>query len=257
MSDEPPARTEIDDLLAQVGVVVNEGDDSFGDDGSSGGDSLATDDGDVDSDHPPKKRSTRSPLASLVEWIVVVAVAIGAALLVKTYVLQQFQVAGSSMDTTLHDGDRVLVNKLSYRMHDPNRGDVVVLKTFEGTSERDLIKRVIALPGEVIDIRGNCAVYIDGRLLVEPYLDEVEAACSAQPTAQGVTTATGECPLSDGTDRTAVVSYPCVVPADSVFVLGDNRDGSSDSRTRGAIQYSDLLGRAFVVIWPQDDWQWL
>ena len=182
----------------------------------------------------PQRPSWLRRLGELVEWVVIIAVAVTAAFFVKSYVVQQFQVAGNSMNTTLHDTDRVLVNKLSYRLHDPNRGDVVVLKTMESTGERDLIKRVIGLPGETVDVR-NCQVYIDGRLLVEPYLDPEVAPCT-DPNAFG---------------------FPYLVPVDTVFVLGDNRPGSKDSRDIGAIAYSDLLGRAFVVIWPSSDWQWL
>lgn len=170
------------------------------------------------------------------EWIIVIVVAITAAFLVRAFVLQQFAVSGHSMDTTLHDADRVLVNKLSYRMHDPNRGDVVVLKTIEGTGERDLIKRVVALPGETVEYRG-CILYIDGRELNEPYLDpEVVTSTNCGP------------------EQAAVE-----VPADHVFVMGDNRGGSKDSRDIGvgSIAYEDIIGRAFVVIWPLGDWTWL
>jgi len=168
------------------------------------------------------------------EWIIVIVVAVTAALVVRAFVLQQFAVSGHSMDTTLHDGDRVLVNKLSYRMHNPNRGDVVVLKTVEGAGERDLIKRVIALPGESLEYR-SCVLYIDGRELIEPYLDP-----------EVVT------PTSCGGDQAKLT-----VPADSVFVMGDNRGGSKDSRDIGPVSYQDLLGRAFVIIWPSSDWAWL
>jgi signal peptidase I len=177
----------------------------------------------------PKKKSN-----AWAEWIIVIVVAVTAALVVRAFVLQQFAVSGHSMDTTLHDGDRVLVNKLSYRLHDPNRGDVVVLKTIEGAGERDLIKRVIGLPGETLEYR-NCVLYIDGRELIEPYHD---------PT---VVTQT-----SCGGDQAKVT-----VPADSVFVMGDNRGGSKDSRDIGPVAYHDLLGRAFVIIWPTRDWAWL
>ncbi len=168
------------------------------------------------------------------EWIIVIIVAVSAALLVRAFVLQQFAVSGHSMDTTLHDGDRVLVNKLSYRLHDPNRGDVVVLKTIEGAGERDLIKRVVALPGETVEYR-SCVLYIDGKELVEPYLDPDVV----KP---------GQC----GGEQQQLT-----VPDSSVFVMGDNRGGSKDSRDIGPIKYSDLLGRAFVVIWPSRDWRWL
>jgi len=169
-----------------------------------------------------------------VEWFVVVVVAISAALLVRAYVLQQFAVSGDSMKNTLHTGDRVLVNKLSYRLHDPNRGDVVVLKTLESSDERDLIKRVIGLPGETIAYR-DCVLLINGVVLVEPYLDpEIVTSSNCGPE-----------------------QLPVVVPEDSVFVMGDNRPGSKDSRVLKAISYDDLIGRAFVVIWPMGDWQWL
>lgn len=169
-----------------------------------------------------------------VEWIVVVAVAIGAALLVRAFVLQQFAVSGNSMYSTLHNGDRVLVNKLSYRLHDPRRGDVVVLKTLESIGERDLIKRVVALAGETVEYH-ECVLLVDGVVLVEPYLDPEVVK-----------------PSSCGADQN-----PLVVPEDSVYVMGDNRAGSKDSRDLGAISYDDLIGRAFVVIWPMGDWQWL
>jgi signal peptidase I len=171
---------------------------------------------------------------ALVDWIIVIGVALLVAFLVRTFVLAHFVVDGTSMADTLHDGDRVFVNKLSYRLHDPNRGDVVVLHQLSGTSERDLIKRVIALPGETIEVR-NCDVIIDGRRLDEPYLDQ-----------QIVTP--GNC----GGDVA-----PTMVPDDHVFVMGDNRAGSLDSRNLGPIDDDELVGRAFVVFWPQADWQWL
>ena len=121
----------------------------------------------------------------------------------------------------------MFVNKLSYRLHDPNRGDVVVLHQITGTSERDLIKRVIALPGETIEMR-SCQVSSTGTVLDEPYLDP-----------EVVTP--GNC----GGDVS-----PTSVPDDHVFVMGDNRAGSQDSRALGPIAEDDLVGRAFVVFWP-------
>ena len=187
------------------------------------------------SDGSTKKRPGRTRRWSAwTEWIVVVIVAISAAMLVRTYVLQQFAVSGQSMYSTLHDADRVLVNKLSYRLHDPNRGDVVVLKTIEGAGERDLIKRVVALPGETFEYT-SCVAYIDGKQLIEPYLDPAVVT-------------TGHC----GGDQPEIT-----IPEGEVFVMGDNRGGSKDSRDLGPIDYDDLIGRAFVVIWPMSDWRWL
>ena len=171
---------------------------------------------------------------ALLDWVIVIGIALLVAFVVRTFVLAHFVVDGTSMATTLHDGDRVFVNKLSYRLHDPNRGDVVVLHQITGASERDLIKRVIALPGETIEVR-SCQVLIDGRVLEEPYLD------------QAVVTP-GNC---------GGETAPVTVPEDHVFVMGDNRGGSQDSRALGPIDEDDLVGRAFVVFWPRSSWQWL
>ena len=169
------------------------------------------------------------------DWMVVIAVALLVAFVVRTFVIAHFVVEGESMYSTLDTNDRVFVNKLSYRLHDPNRGDVVVLHQVTGASERDLIKRVIGLPGESVEVR-NCAVLIDGRVLNEPYLDP-----------EVVT------PIDCGGDFV----LDGVVPDDHVFVMGDNRGGSQDSRVIGPISEDDLVGRAFVVFWPQSHWQWL
>ena len=171
-----------------------------------------------------------------IDWVVVIGVALLVAFLVRTFVLAHFVVDGHSMDYTLHDGDRVFVNKLSYRLHDPNRGDVVVLHEINGATERDLIKRVIALEGETIEVR-NCVVLIDGVELVEPYLDP-----------EIVTP--GNCGGEYG---------PAAVPDDHVFVMGDNRAGSQDSRSEnvGPIDEDDIVGSAFVVFWPTSHWRWL
>jgi len=188
------------------------------------------DDDDVTSPTTAAKRRARGVL----DWVVVIGVALLVAFLVRTFVLAHFVVDGESMDYTLHDGDRVFVNKLSYRLHDPNRGDVVVLHEIDGAAERDLIKRVIALEGETIEIR-NCEVRINGVVLDEPYLD---------PEVVTPTDCGGEFAVQ-------------VVPEDHVFVMGDNRGGSMDSRVIGTIDEDDLVGRAFVVFWPTSHWRWL
>jgi signal peptidase I len=191
---------------------------------------------------PPARRPTLPPAArAFLDWVVVVGVALFVAIMVRTFLLAHFVVEGESMLSTLHTGDRVFVNKLSYRLHDPHRGDVVVLHELTGASERDLIKRVIALEGESIEIR-NCEVFIDEdpndaappKQLIEPYLDPQVVA------------GTSWCEYG-----------PTLVPKDNVFVMGDNRPGSSDSRTLGPIPIHDIVGRAFIVFWPKAHWQWL
>jgi signal peptidase I len=183
----------------------------------------------------PIEAPAKKKLNPVVEWIIVVAVAVTSAFIVRAFVVQQFAVEGESMLSTLHDGDRVLVNRLSYRLHDPRRGDVVVLKRFDSTTtERDLIKRVIGLPGERIRF-SSCVVYIDDQPLQEPYIDpEIQQRDSC------------------GADQAEVI-----VPSDSVFVLGDHRGRSSDSRVFGPVADDLLIGRAFVIIWPTSDWAWL
>ena len=193
---------------------------------------------DVDRTDPAADNDDRrlSPgTRALVDWIVVVAVALLVAFLVRTFVLAHFVVDGSSMYSTLQSGDRVFVNKLSYRLHDPNRGDVVVLHQSTAASERDLIKRVIGLPGEEVEMLTNCQVLIDGRALNEPYLDPNVVS-------------PGNC---------GATFEPVLVPENHVFVMGDNRGGSQDSRQIGPISDDDLVGRAFVVFWPRQNWQWL
>ena len=181
------------------------------------------------------KSKLPSGARSFFDWMVVIAIALLVAFVVRTFVIAHFVVEGESMFSTLDTDDRVFVNKLSYRLHDPNRGDVVVLHQITGASERDLIKRVIGLPGETVEMR-NCAVLIDGRVLNEPYLD---------PEVVTPTDCGGDYLLGG------------VVPDDHVFVMGDNRGGSQDSRVIGTINDDDLIGRAFVVFWPQSHWQWL
>jgi signal peptidase I len=193
------------------------------------------DDPDDAPDVKPAAGKSVSGARAFFDWVVVIAVALLVAFVVRTFVLAHFVVEGSSMYSTLETGDRVFVNKLSYRLHDPNRGDVVVLHQITGASERDLIKRVIALPGETVEIR-NCTVLIDGQVLNEPYLD---------PEVVTPTDCGGDYSLNGP------------VPESHVFVLGDNRGGSQDSRVIGPVNEDDLVGRAFVVFWPQSHWQWL
>lgn len=177
-------------------------------------------------------RGKPSGVRSLVEWIVVIVGALVVALVIRTFLLGAFYIPSESMDPTLKVGDRVLVNKLSYKLHDVNRGDVVVFKRppqEQVAGIKDLIKRVIGLPGETIESRSG-KVYINGRPLNEGYL---------QP---GV--------LTDNLP-------PTKIPANEVFVMGDNRDNSSDSRVFGPIEENLIVGRAFVRVWPLTHLGWL
>jgi signal peptidase I len=147
------------------------------------------------------------------------------------------------MESTMFQDNRVLVNKLSYRLHDIRRGDVVVFDRITTDGEviqhDDLIKRVIALPGETIEIH-ECVVYIDGKELPEPYLNDYDV--------QQVNLE----------DRCRVPELePIKVSEDHIFVMGDNRPQSFDSRMFGEIETKLVVGRAFGLIWPLSDARWL
>lgn len=183
------------------------------------------------------------------ELPVLLLVAAVVALLLKAFVAQAFSIPSESMEPQLLVGDRVAVSRLAYRLHDPRRGDLIVFQApdspadtrafpsrvvgdlLEGVGlrtpdETDLIKRVVALPGETVEARGG-HVLIDGRQLVEPYLPA------------GVTTAD---------------FGPIAVPEGHVFVLGDNRGNSHDSRYIGTIPEELIIGRATARIWPPGRW---
>jgi signal peptidase I len=173
-------------------------------------------------------RRNRSATRNALEWILVIVGAVVVALLIKTYLVQAFRIPSESMDPTLLNGDRVLVNKLSYRLHDVNRGDVVVFRRPDGLpggpgQPEDLIKRVIGLPGETVVARGG-VVYVDDRPLSEPY-------------------------LAEGTSTTDL-DRPVTLGRDEVLVLGDNRRNSQDGRVFGPIAEDTIIGRAFLVTWP-------
>jgi signal peptidase I len=189
----------------------------------------------MNSEQPPVT-STNNGAQILREWVTVLVVALVIAITVRTLILQQFYISGPSMESTMYQDNRVLVNKLSYRLHDIHRGDVVVFDrvTVDGeiVQHDDLIKRVIALAGETVSIK-DCQVFIDGKLLEESYLNDYDLSQSALEDKCRV-------PIMDD----------LVVPKNQLFVMGDNRPQSFDSRMFGPIEQSLVVGRAFVIIWP-------
>ena len=177
---------------------------------------------------------------SVLEWVGVVLGALIVALLVKHFLFAAYYIPSPSMEPTLTDGDRIVVNKLSYRLHEVNRGDVVVFRRAmpqpDGINE--LIKRVIALPGETVEVVDG-RVYVDGGLLLEPYL-------TARDSTGGFALPPGCIGPPDSINR-------CTVPDDHVFVMGDNRRNSKDSRVFGPVAESGIVGRAFLRVWPLGD----
>jgi len=173
---------------------------------------------------PPPERDKPSGLRNVLEWVLIAGGALLVAFVIKTFLLQAFYIPSLSMAPTLQVNDRVLVNKLSYDLHEVNRGDLVVFESppNEGSETKDLIKRVIGLPGETVESRDG-RILINGQVLEEPYLD------------RGVTTGAFE---------------PVTIAPDHLWVMGDNRANSRDSRFFGAIPKSLVIGRAFVRVWP-------
>ena len=186
---------------------------------------------------PVEVESKPSGLRNIVEWVVIAGGALLVAFIIKTFLLQAFYIPSLSMAPTLKVNDRVLVNKLSYDLHDVNRGDLVVFENpgDEGTTTKDLIKRVIGLPGETVEARDG-RILINGQVLDEPYLErDIET--------RGAICNTETKPGCQGPDK-------IVVPEDQYFVMGDNRANSRDSRIFGAIPESLIIGRAVVRGWP-------
>jgi signal peptidase I len=186
---------------------------------------------------------------TVVEWTILIVAAVVIAVVIKTFLFQAFYIPSASMDPTLEVGDRVLVNKLSYDLHDVHRGDIVVFaaepnQQWHKAGIDDLVKRVIGLPGETVAQCSGERVCIDGKVLDESYLPK--EIPSIFPTSLPK--------LSDGTTTCAPDSPEggCKVPAGMVFVMGDNRTNSQDSRANGPIKESSIVGRVFVRIWPLD-----
>jgi len=208
-----------------------------------------------DQDDEDAGKKQPGPLAVVRETVVLVALAILLAVVFKTFLVAAFYIPSGSMESTLNVSDRVLVEKVSYRFGDVQNGDVVVFvhddlglapsgssnpiaRFFSSLgqaiglvppSDRDFIKRVVGVPGDEITCPDGRLVR-NGELVDEPYLDP------------GVTT--------EG-------CKPLTVAAGKLYVMGDNRTNSQDSRSFGVIDRSDVVGRAFVRIWPLTHVGWL
>jgi signal peptidase I len=145
-------------------------------------------------------------------------------LLIRTFLFENYRVVGTSMVPTLADGQFLVVNKLGYRLHQPQRGDIIVF-TDPYSPDRKLIKRLIGFPGETVEVRGG-AVLINGHALDEPYLEDPGNSSRAAS----------------------------VLPDGEYFVLGDNRNNSSDSRSWGNLPRDRIVGKAWLSYWPPALW---
>ena len=157
--------------------------------------------------------------------------------LVGLLVTTRYFIPSDSMSPTLVDGDRVVVNRLSYQFGDVSRGEIVVFgPTNLIAGESEIIKRVVGLPGETVRLVDG-EVFVDGRRVVEPYL-------AVQGSSRAAAGAIPGCAQPD------LASNLCTVPAGYVFVMGDNRVGSADSRIYGPVPIENIVGRAVVRMWP-------
>jgi signal peptidase I len=172
----------------------------------------------------PAATSTASSLLREVFEVVVLAVILYFGI---SFAVQAVHVEGLSMYATLDDNDYLIANKIDYRLHPPQRGDIIILRPPTDNS-KDFIKRVIALPGEKLLIRDG-VVYINGRRLDEPYLPEAWTTLNNWP--------------PNGADG-------MVIPQNEYFVMGDNRNRSQDSRIFGPISRDRIDGKAWFRIWP-------
>ena len=201
--------------------------------------------------NPEDEDEEEKTLSFWAELPILIAIALVLAVIVKAFLFQAFYIPSGSMEDTLQINDRVMVNKLSFRFGEVKRFQVVVFDPANGdkpdeslpakiarnvlesiglaTPESDLIKRVIGLPGETVEVRNN-KVFINDTAIAEPYLSK---------------------------DVRMRNFGPVEVPEGEYFVMGDNRNSSQDSRIIGTIPEGDIIGRAFVIMWPPSHWSGL
>jgi signal peptidase I len=161
--------------------------------------------------------------SNLLREIVETALLIAIIFLVVNALIGRFRIESVSMQPNLWEGEYVIVDKVSYALSGPQRGDIIV---FEKARQPDLIKRVIGLPGDTVEVRDE-RVFVNGTALTEPYI--------AHPPNYAF--------------------GPVQVEADRFFVLGDNRSNSSDSHVWGTVPRADIVGRALIIYWPPPNWQ--
>lgn len=169
----------------------------------------------------------RSILGELLSWLIYIVIVVILSLGIITFIGQRTKVSGHSMETTLSDGDNLIVDKISYRFRDPERFEIIVFP-FQYEEHTYYIKRIIGLPGETVQVIDGY-VYINGEMLDENYGLEVM-------------------------DDPGIATEPITLGEDEYFVLGDNRNHSSDSRdpSVGVLHRDDIMGRAWIRIWPFD-----
>lgn len=168
-----------------------------------------------------EQQEKRSLFSVVVELLIIFIVAYVIAYVSQNFLLGNFQIQQRSMEPTLYENERVLINRVVYYFRPPERGDIVILEDPLG-SRSDFVKRIVALPGDILEIR-NGKTYVNSKLLSEPY-------------------------VANDMDNENV--GPIKIPSSQFFVMGDNRPKSSDSRRFGPVFRRNILGKVFIVWWP-------
>ncbi|MDP5273418.1 signal peptidase I [Chengkuizengella sp. 2205SS18-9] len=186
----------------------------------------------IDNLENKEEKYTNSYLNTAWEWIKSILIAVALVVIIRSFLFTPTVVSGQSMEPSFFNTDKLIVNKILYSIREPERGEVII---FEANQEQDFIKRVIALPGETVEVKGD-QVFVNGELLDEPYIqDEIDAAKKNGGTYNNL-------------------DFPeAIVPEGRLFVMGDNRPNSQDSRRIGFITYDQVIGRADLVFWPIQD----
>ncbi|GAK11249.1 signal peptidase I [Geomicrobium sp. JCM 19039] len=170
------------------------------------------------------------------DWVKTFVIVILIVLIVRTFFFANYMVHGESMMPTIESGERLIINKVGYHISEPDRFDLIV---FHADEESDYIKRVIGLPGDQISYH-NDTLFINDEEIPEDYLHEAVASAEGGPFTRDFTLSE----LNLGEE---------VVPDDQLFVLGDNRRNSLDSRQIGFVSYDDIVGKANIRYWPVSD----
>ena len=168
----------------------------------------------------PEEKKKTSFFKEMYEWISSIAIAVVLALIINQFLFAMVQVDGQSMEPTLYHGERLVVRKILYT---PEKNDVVIIKS--GVLQKFIVKRVVALPGQTVDFDENMNLLVDGEIQNEPFINQKQ--------------------LSGGN-----LSYPLTVPEGHYFVLGDNRNHSTDSRMIGVIPEKEIIGESFFRLLP-------
>jgi signal peptidase I len=177
---------------------------------------------------PPKKEKTKRQviLKEILIYTVVVLAAVVCATLIRVFIFEPFIVPSPSMEPTLKVGDKVIINKIAYRVGQIERGDIVAFHS--PVEEKDLVKRAVAIGGDEITMTSEGEIYINGEKITESYVPSDQAL--------------------------SYINQTVILGKDEVFVMGDNRSNSLDSRYFGAISEKDVFGEFLIIYWPPSRW---